>query len=106
MDQSSIVTSEPMTEQLIAAPQPTAAASRKGRGRAKSRRIAPYSWLGAGAVGRGVGAALAGAALTGGAGIAAADTGTDTHVSSPAPERAEGRATASHRTAAVSGPKG
>ena len=81
MDQSSIVT----PEALIAATQPTAAGSRKGRGRAKSRRIAPYSWLGAGAVGLGVGAALAGAALTGGAGIAAADTGTDTHVSSPAP---------------------
>ena len=101
MDQSSTVT----PESLIAAAQPTADRSRKGRGRAKSRRISPYSWLGAGAVGLGVGAALAGAALTGGAGIAAADTGTDTQVSSPAPARAEGRPTASHRTAAVSGPK-
>ena len=56
-------------------------------GPGKSRRIAPYSWLGVSAVGVGLGAALAGAALTSGPGIAAADTGTDTHVSSPAPAR-------------------
>ena len=60
MDQSSIVTSEPRTEQLVAATQPTAAGSRKGRGLAKAHRIAPHSWLGAGVVGLGVGAALAG----------------------------------------------
>ena len=74
MDQSSTVT----PEVLIATTQPSVAGPRKGRGRAKSRRFAPYSWLGVGAVGLGVGAALAGAALTGGSGIAAADTHNDT----------------------------
>ena len=39
------------------------------RGRGKSRRIAPYSWLGVGAGGVGL---LAGAALAGGSGLAAA----------------------------------
>ena len=110
MNQSSIVTSE----LLIAASQSAASQSaasqstaepRKGRGRAKARRIAPYSWLGVGAIGLGVGAALAGAALTGGSGVAAADTSTDTHVSSPGSAREGGRSTASHPTAAVPGSK-
>ena len=110
MDQSSIVT----PESLIAASQSAASQSaasqsaaepRKGRGRAKARRIAPYSWLGVGAIGLGVGAALAGAALTGGSGVAAADTSTDTHVSSPGSAREGGRSTASHPAAAVSGSK-
>ena len=100
MDQSSIVTSE----SLIAASQSTAE-PRKGRGRAKSRRIAPYSWLGVGAVGLGVGAALAGAALAGGSGVAAADTRSDTHVTNPGPASQGGRSTASHPAAAASRPK-
>ncbi|MEI7545475.1 MAG: hypothetical protein WCJ53_11700, partial [Mycobacteriaceae bacterium] len=93
MDQSSIATSE----LLIEATQPSVPGPRKGRRRARSRRIAPYSWLGAGAVGLGVGAALVGAALTGGSGTAIADTGTDTHVSSPGAETEGARATASRQ---------
>ena len=100
MDQSSIVTSEP----LIVAIQPTAPGARKGRGRAKSRRIAPYSWLGVGAVGLGLGAALAGAALTGGSGIASADTHNDTHVNGPRTTKGAGRSTAPHPAAAAPAP--
>ena len=100
MDTTSIVTAE----SLVAATQP-AAGPRVGRGRAKSRRIAPYSWLGVGAVGLGVGAALAGAALSGGSGVAVADTRSDTHVSSPGPASAGGRSAASHPAAAASRPK-
>ena len=100
MDQSSTVTSEA----LIAAPQPIAPGRREGRGRARARRIAPYSWLGVGAIGLGVGAALtgaalAGAALTGGLGIAAADTHNDTHVDGPRATKGPGRSTAPHPAA-------